>query len=405
VGLRAAARQLGTHAAEHSGQLTTFESHVRTALTDWSGAVAESYAYAAGLTAVRFRAVVTQLVLVEKALDSYATALERAQQTIGAVNQQLVRHSLPPGHEHTLRQQGGDALDSLRRSARLVAAGLEGARSALTMTCPDTGPTSKLLHDVKLAGSWIKQGTTRSNMELIGSGIGLWQVAFIVRRVHVSGKGRAGLVKALKLMRAGEHEIPVSKLSALDRFIRVAKGTSKFDAIMAGLNIYYGYQDFEHPSHSRGWMHDVDKTSGVASMAGGGLQLLNWSLTALKWSIGADAVDWEIPGLDVVSFVVTIAAAVFVTASAAWTAGEWIAHEIDAHWHTIVHGLDVARHWIAHETDSFLHWTVHEIDGCGHWIAGPFESWASHTQVGQFVEFDWPTPVVSSLVSGIENFF
>jgi uncharacterized protein YukE len=404
AGLRAAASRLGSIAEAHYQDLTLFQAHVRTALTEWTGPVAEHYAVAVGQTCTRFTGVCTALKTAQFTLNRYAAAVEEAQDQIGVLNGQLTPAvSLAPqerllGGSSTglVHEQYDDVLSQLDDAARVCAMAMDTAEAELAASCPDVLTAEQLLNFVTRAGRKLTNPQAVGVYGLVLSGYALWDLAVHGREGSETGaelvkasqtvdisataekllaqySGDSALLAAWARLTAGANEEKASAVATSGRtganlwegllhagqiairdqgahavtpasewetFADVLARSSKPGMSASVLSIIFGLYGAVDPANKHGWESTGDRAAGIASTLGGGFSLLNWA-------IRAELVDWDVPYLDV-------ATAVLLVGAAAWTVGELAYDEIHNHWRGVVQGLDTARHWVAHTADDVL---------------------------------------------------
>lgn len=402
--LRATASRLGSIAEAHYQDLTMFRAHVRTALTGWTGPVAEQYAVAAGQSCIRFTAVCTAIKAAQAALNQYAAALEEAQNQTAALDGQLTASaSLAPqqrlideGSPALLHQQYDDALGGLDAASRTCATAMNNAEAELAASCPDVLTAEQLLNFVTQAGHKLTNPQAVGVYVLVLSGYALWdsaahgkegsatgvEIAKATQAVDISRtaenllshytgdstlltawlrltaraneekmeaiatSGRTGSSLLEGLLHAGQITIraqgahAVPPASTWEMFTDALARSSKLGMSAAGLSVVLGLYGVADPAHKDGWESTGDRLAGGASALGGAGALLSWAASA-------ELVDFSVPGLDV-------ATAVLLTGAAAWTAGELTYDEVHDHWRGVARGLDTARHWAAHTADDVL---------------------------------------------------
>lgn len=414
--LRSVAGQLGGLATAHAGQRTSFHNHVTAALTGWTGPLAEQYAYAAGQTSIRFTAVCNQLKAAEAALYTYAQALDSAQQSISAINGKLGNGTPDASTVRSLNGQADTDMSSCNQAAKRCAGSLYSAEGALSVACPDILTPQQLLAVAKKAWSKITSpsGLTAVNftvsayalyadaahgvggakaaqalkesqalVELLGEDKLSPQVANLLAHLKnpspltvawekiqanaleerdaaqaatdlKGGSFLAGLVKAnqIDIAEAGAH---AADQGAIDVFLR----TSKLGIVLAPVTIALGIYSIIDPGSGPTWERDGNRVAGGLSVLGGAGQLLIWSISAFS-------LDWEIPGLDVVTAVALIGAALWCFGDIIYDERHNIAAWYDEARHDVAHWYDDARHDVAHYFDDARHDVAHFGDDVVH---------------------------------------
>jgi hypothetical protein len=172
--LRTAARTFRQLAQQHDAVRSSVSRIASEASDGWSGPFADRFRECAAELAGRFKPVCEAAMETSLALTSYASALEEAQQSVAALNQQA---SLPD-------QTHGDpvaralAMSQLGRQAATIASELNTAAAScvsrtswstqvLQSTLPDTASSTQLLADIKRASSDLKKQNP-----------GLWDAVF-----------------------------------------------------------------------------------------------------------------------------------------------------------------------------------------------------------------------------------
>ena len=187
--VKRAAGTFGTLGGDHQGQLTAFNGQVQSALANWRGPAAEQYAVVAGDAARRFSAVVTALTAVQRALGTYASALEATQDTIGSLNRQVAAKNDASAQNQEARSLSGQessAASTLRQAVRSCDQALQAAQAALAAQCPDTMTAQQFVQAVKNAENRLNNPQKGDNPVGLYSGLEYMLTAYVL---FASAKG------------------------------------------------------------------------------------------------------------------------------------------------------------------------------------------------------------------------
>jgi uncharacterized protein YukE len=194
--MKRAAGTFGTLSSDHQGQLAAFNGQVQNALANWRGPVAEQYAVVAGDAARRFTAVATALTAVQKALGTYAGALETTQNTIGSLNRQVAAKNGANTQNQEARSLSGQessAASTLRQAVRSCDQALQAAQTTLATQCPDTMSAQQLVQAVKNAENRLNNPQKGDNPVGLYTGLEYMLTAYVL---FASAKGGAQGAKA-----------------------------------------------------------------------------------------------------------------------------------------------------------------------------------------------------------------
>jgi len=320
--LKRAAGTFATLGSDHQGQLTKFNGQVQNALANWRGPIAEQYAVVAGDAARRFSAVVKALTAVHGALNTYASALETAQGTIGSLNRQVAAKDGASAQNQEARSLSGQestVASTLRQAARTCEQALQ------TQLNPMAKKMIAQLHD-SAEQARLLRGWEQVTMDVEKS-VKAGQAATAVE----GGSFLEGMLKAqnVEIEAKGAHAAAStsSGAAALDALFR----TSKVDVILAPVTIAFGIHDLIWPAGDS----TVEKTGNRVA---GGVGAFGGALALATWAGGLFGVTWEIPGVDIGTGVI---AGGMLLAAGLWAAGD----AIYTYRHQIWDGLKDAGEW------------------------------------------------------------
>ena len=194
--LKRAAGTFATLGSDHQGQLTKFNGQVQNALANWRGPIAEQYAVVAGDAARRFSAVVKALTAVHGALNTYASALETAQGTIGSLNRQVAAKDGASAQNQEARSLSGQestVASTLRQAARTCEQALQTAQTTLATQCPDTMTTAQFVQTVKNAENRLNNPEKGADPVTLYTGLEYMLTAYAL---FASAKGGVAGAKA-----------------------------------------------------------------------------------------------------------------------------------------------------------------------------------------------------------------
>lgn len=378
-----AAGQFGTLSGDHQSELNAFNAQTKKALSSWTGPIAERYAGAAGNTAQRFTATITALTALQRALDTYATALQAAQAAVGSLNRQVAGKSGVSAQKQEASSLGGQesaATGTLHQAAITCARALQSAQATLATSCPDTLTAAQFVQVVKNAEAKVNKGGAEGLTAYTGLDYMLasWAV-FASAKGGVKGAQAASelaesqeLVKALetkytpaaiKLIKSlgqdPDQEAGLLKLweqvtisaakdakaakaataveggSFLDGMLKaqnveIAKAGAHAANADEALSIFGRSSKFDlalAPITIYFGIHDLIWPDGSTTWerdgnrAAGGAAAFGGALALATWAAGLFGVTWEIPGLDIGTGAI---AGVLLLAAGLWAAGDAI---------------------------------------------------------------------------------
>lgn len=407
--LNQAAAKFGTISSDHNGQLAAFNGQVQTALASWRGPVAEQFAVLAGDTARRYTAVVTALTSIQRALTTYAGALQTAQYTIGSLNRQVAAKNSASGRNQEARSLSGQesaAAATLSQAASTCARALQAAHTTLAAQCPDIMSAQQFAQAIKNAENRLNHPGQADNPVSLYAGLEYMLTGYALFAAAKGGvKGAEagaelteseGLLKALQteltpaaralimsqvkdpweqaaLLRAWEGmTLSVEKEVTDAKGAVQVKGGSFLEGMLKGENIEIAEQG-EHVASSSEALDALFRTSKLdvilapvaiafgihdliwppgqtgwertGNRIAGGVGAFGGALALATWAAALFGVTWEIPVVDVGTGTV---AGVMLVAAGLWAAGDAV---YDFR-HQIWDGIKDAGEWAWHGIEN-----------------------------------------------------
>lgn len=428
-----AATKFGTISSDHNAQLTAFNGQVEKALDSWRGPVAEQYAVLAGDAARRYTAVVAALTSVQRALATYAGALQTAQNTVGSLNRQVAAKKSASDQSQEARNLSGQesaAASTLTQAARTCAQALQAAQTTLAAQCPDIMSAQQLVTAVKNAVSRINNPQSGDNPVSLYAGLSYMLTAYALFASAKGGvkgaKAGAELSESQELLDALQTEITPAARKIIaswggdpaqqSRMLRAwedvtldaekdvkdakaataVKGGSFLEGMIKGQNIEIA-EEGEHAAKSASALDALFRTSKLdvvlapvtiafgihdliwppgdtawerdANRVAGGVGAFGGALALATWAAALFGVTWEIPVVDIGTGTI---AGVMLLAAGLWAAGDAIYDYRHQIWDGLKDGGDWAWHGIKSAGEGIYHTPGNIVRGLEH-LANPLD--------------------------------